>query len=50
MGVLMVENLSKTIDGEKFWTTFLSLGHDDKVAFVGSNRQAKTTSVTRSLR
>ena len=29
---------------KKYWTTFpLSLGHDDKVAFVGSNELAKTT-------
>ncbi len=42
--VLMIENLSKTIDGEKILDhlTF-TLGHDDKVAFVGSNERAKTT-------
>ena len=42
--VLKVENLSKTIDGVKLLDglTF-TLGHDDKVAFVGSNELAKTT-------
>ncbi|MCD8074353.1 MAG: ATP-binding cassette domain-containing protein [Lachnospiraceae bacterium] len=42
--VLIVENLSKTIDGVKVLDhlTF-TLGHDDKVAFVGSNELAKTT-------
>ncbi len=42
--VLMAENLSKTIDGVKVLDhlTF-TLGHDDKVAFVGSNELAKTT-------
>lgn len=42
--VLMVENLSKTIGGVKVLDglTF-TLGHDDKVAFVGSNELAKTT-------
>src|SRR5699024_10155434 len=42
--VLMVEGLSKTIDGVKVldYITF-TLGHDDKVAFVGGNDQAKTT-------
>ena len=42
--VLKVENLSKTIDGVKVLDglTF-TLGHDDKVAFVGSNELAKTT-------
>ena len=42
--VLMVENLSKTIDGVKILDgiTF-TLGHDDKVAFVGNNELAKTT-------
>ncbi len=42
--VLMVEDLSKTIDGEKVLDhlTF-TLGHDDKVAFVGGNERAKTT-------
>ncbi len=42
--VLMVENISKTIDGVKILdnVSFI-LGHDDKVAFVGSNELAKTT-------
>ncbi len=40
--VLQVENLCKTIDGVKVLdnVTF-TLGHDDKVAFVGSNELAK---------
>ena len=42
--VLMVENLSKTIDGEKVLDNIsFTLGHDDKVAFVGANEQAITT-------
>lgn len=42
--VLMVEGLSKTIDGEKILDNItFTLGHDDKVAFVGSNELAKTT-------
>ena len=42
--VLMVENLSKTIDGVKVLDNIsFTLGHDDKVAFVGSNEQAITT-------
>ncbi len=42
--VLMVENLSKTIDGVKVLDNItFTLGHDDKVAFVGSNELAKTT-------
>ena len=42
--VLTVEGLTKTINGEKILdnVTFI-LGHDDKVAFVGSNELAKTT-------
>ena len=42
--VLAVEGLTKTINGEKVLdnVTFI-LGHDDKVAFVGSNEFAKTT-------
>lgn len=41
--VLMVEGLSKTIDGEKVLDNItFTLGHDDKVAFVGSNELAKT--------
>ena len=41
--VLSVENLTKTIDGVKVLDhiSFI-LGHDDKVAFVGANEQAKT--------
>ena len=42
--VLTVENLSKTIDGEKVLDNIsFTLNHDDKVAFVGSNELAKTT-------
>ncbi len=42
--VLMVENLSKTIDGEKVLDNIsFTLNHDDKVAFVGGNELAKTT-------
>ena len=41
--VLTVEGLSKTIDGEKVLDNIsFTLGHDDKVAFVGSNELAKT--------
>ncbi len=42
--VLLVEGISKTINGEKVLdnVSFI-LGHDDKVAFVGSNELAKTT-------
>ena len=41
--VLMVEGLSKTIDGIKILDNLtFTLGHDDKVAFVGSNEQAKS--------
>jgi len=42
--VLTVEHLSKTIDGVKVLddVSFI-LGHNDKVAFVGSNELAKTT-------
>ena len=41
--VLMVENLSKTIDGVKVLDDIsFTLGHNDKVAFVGGNEQAKT--------
>jgi ATPase subunit of ABC transporter with duplicated ATPase domains len=40
----MVENLSKTIDGVKVLDNItFTLGHDDKVAFVGGNELAKTT-------
>ena len=42
--VLMVENLSKTIDGVKVLDNIsFTLGHGDKVAFVGANEQAITT-------
>ena len=41
--VLMVENLSKTVNGVKILDNItFTLGHDDKVAFVGGNEQAKT--------
>ena len=41
--VLMVEGLSKTIDGVKVLDKItFTLGHDDKVAFVGGNERAKT--------
>ncbi len=42
--VLSVEHISKTIDGRKVLddVSFI-LGHDDKVAFVGSDELAKTT-------
>ena len=42
--VLTVENISKTIDGVKVLdnVSFIA-GHDDKIAFVGSNEIAKTT-------
>ena len=42
--VLSVEGITKTINGEKVLdnVSFI-LGHDDKVAFVGSNELAKTT-------
>ncbi len=42
--VLVVENLSKTIDGVKVLDNIsFILGREDKVAFVGSNELAKTT-------
>ncbi len=42
--VLCVEGISKTINGEKILdnVSFI-MGHDDKIAFVGSNELAKTT-------
>lgn len=41
--VLMVEGLSKTIDGVKVLDNItFTLRHDDKVAFVGGNERAKT--------
>ena len=42
--VLMVENLSKTIDGVKILDGIsFTIGREDKVAFVGGNELAKTT-------
>ncbi len=42
--VLTVEGLSKTVNGEKVLDNIsFILGHDDKVAFLGSNELAKTT-------
>ena len=42
--VLTVEHLSKTINGEKVLDDIsFVMGHDDKIAFVGSNELAKTT-------
>ena len=42
--VLFVENLSKTINGEKVLNNIsFTLSRDNKVAFVGSNELAKTT-------
>ena len=42
--VLTVEHLSKTINGEKVLDDIsFVMGHDDKIAFVGSNEIAKTT-------
>ncbi len=41
--VLVVENLSKTINGEKILDNLNFLvGHQDKIAFVGGNELAKT--------
>ncbi|MBQ1311164.1 MAG: ATP-binding cassette domain-containing protein [Blautia sp.] len=41
--VLMVENLSKSVDGVKVLDNIsFTLGRNDKVAFVGSNEQATT--------
>ena len=41
--VLMVEGLSKTIDGVKILDNLtFTLGREDKVAFVGGNERAKT--------
>ena len=42
--VLTVEGITKTIDGVKVLdnVSFI-VGHDDKIAFVGSNELAKTT-------
>ncbi len=42
--VLSVEGLSKTIDGVKILNNLsFTIGHEDKVAFVGGNELAKTT-------
>ena len=42
--VLMVENLTKTVNGEKVLDNIsFTLNREDKVAFVGSNELAKTT-------
>ena len=42
--VLTVEGISKTINGEKILDNIsFIVGHDDKIAFVGSNELAKTT-------
>lgn len=42
--VLFVENLTKTVNGEKVLDHIsFNVGHDDKIAFVGSNELAKTT-------
>ena len=42
--VLSVEHLSKTINGEKVLDDIsFIVGHEDKIAFVGSNEIAKTT-------
>ncbi len=42
--VLTVENISKTIDGEKVLDNIsFIIGREDKVAFVGGNELAKTT-------
>lgn len=42
--MLTVEGLSKTINGEKVLNNIsFIVGHNDKIAFVGSNELAKTT-------
>ena len=42
--MLTVEGISKTINGEKVLNNIsFIVGHDDKIAFVGSNELAKTT-------
>ncbi len=42
--VLMVDGISKTIDGVKMLDNIsFTLGHDDKVAFIGPNVNATTT-------
>ena len=42
--VLMVENISKTVDGVKVLDNIsFTVGHDDKISFVGPNTIATTT-------
>ncbi len=42
--VLTVSNISKTVDGRKVLDDVsFTVGHDDKIAFVGSDELAKTT-------
>ncbi len=42
--VLFVENISKTVEGKKVLDNVsFTVGHDDKIAFVGGNELAKTT-------
>ncbi len=42
--VLEVHNISKTIDGKKVLDNIsFTVGHDDKIGFVGGNELAKTT-------
>lgn len=42
--VLFVEGISKTIDGKKILDNItFTVGHDDKIAFVGGNELAKST-------
>ncbi|MCR4754753.1 MAG: ATP-binding cassette domain-containing protein [Lachnospiraceae bacterium] len=42
--VLFVEGITKTIDGKKVLDDVsFTVGHDDKIAFVGGNELAKTT-------
>ena len=42
--VLSVEGISKTINGEKVLNNIsFIMGHEDKIAFIGSNELAKTT-------
>ena len=48
--VLTVEHISKTINGEKVLNDVsFVMGHDDKIAFVGSNEIAKTRFLPASL-
>ena len=42
--ILFVEGISKTVDGKKVLDNItFTVGHDDKIAFVGGNELAKTT-------